>query len=84
MDTILRLKMSVQSVKAVAGGDGQKVQEEIALAAVYGEEGSANRQWSQWTPSASLTMTVNNPAAFGKVLPGQFLFVDLIPAEKDS
>jgi hypothetical protein len=81
----LRLKMSVGSVKSVADSNGNKSQEEIGLNAVYSnEEGSANKQWSKWTPSASLTMTINNPDAFGKLLPGQFVFVDLIPCDKDS
>ena len=84
MNATLRLKMSVQSVKSSCDGQGAKVSEEIVLAAVYGEEGSANRQWSKWTPAANLTMQINNPEAFGRVLPGQFLFVDLIPCEKDS
>jgi len=29
-------------------------------------------------------MTISNPQAFGKVLPGQFVFVDITPCEKDS
>lgn len=82
---VLRLKMCVNSVKTVHDNEGAAYQQELALTAVYSnKEGSANAQWSKWTPSASLTMTVSNPAAFGKVLPGQFLFVDLIPTDKDS
>jgi hypothetical protein len=81
---VLRLKMSVGSVKRVADGAGNINSEEIGFNAVYGKEGSANAQWSKWTPCASLTMTINNPAAFGKVLPGQFVFVDLTPTDKDS
>jgi hypothetical protein len=82
---VLRLKMMVNSLKTVHGQDGEPQQQEIALSAVYSnKEGSANAQWSKWTPSASLTMTVSNTAAFGKVLPGQFLYVDLIPTDKDS
>jgi len=82
---VLRLKMMVNSVKTVHGNEGEPYQQELALSAVYSnKEGSANAQWSKWTPSASLTMTVSNTAAFGKVHPGQFLFVDLIPADKDS
>jgi hypothetical protein len=82
---VLRLKMLVNSVKTVHGSDGEPQQQELALSAVYSnKEGSANSQWSRWTPSASLTMTVSNPAAFGKVLPGQFVYVDLIPTDKDA
>jgi hypothetical protein len=80
----LRLKMSVQSVKNVCDGEGKKSCEEIVLTAVYGPDGSANKQWSKWTPAGNLTFQVNNPDAFGRVLPGQFLFVDLIPTDKDA
>ena len=82
---VLRLKMNVNSVKTVHGNEGEPYQQELALSAVYSnKEGSANAQWSKWTPSASLTMTVSNPAAFGKVLPGQFVYVDITPTDKDS
>jgi len=84
MSAILRLKMSISSVKKVCDQNGEQSAEEIALQAVYGPEGSANSQWSKWTPSAGLTMYVTNPQAFGKVLPGQFYYVDLIPTSKDS
>ena len=82
---VLRLKMMVNSVKTIHDNEGQPSQQELALSAVYSnKEGSANAQWSKWTPSASLTMTVSNPAAFGKVLPGSFVYVDLIPTDKDG
>jgi hypothetical protein len=78
-----RLKCVVNSVKSVADSNGDKQSEELGLSAVYsGSE--ANKQWSKWTPAASLTMTISNPAAFGKVLPGQFFFVDLTPTDKES
>lgn len=80
----LRLKMFVNSVKRVSNSSGDIASEEITLSAVYGPEGTPNSQWSKWTPSAQLSMTINNPDAFGKVLPGQFFFVDMIPTDKDS
>lgn len=83
-DVALRLKMSVSSVKSVADGNGDKTSEELALTAVYGKDGTANAQWSKWTPSASLTMNISNPGAFDKVLPGQFVFVDITLTDKDA
>ena len=81
--SVLRMKCVVSSVKSIADSNGDKSQEEIALNAVYsGSE--ANKQWARYTPSASLTASISNPAAFGKVLPGQFFFVDLIPTDKES
>jgi hypothetical protein len=84
MSATLRLKMSIASVKSSRDQSGAKVSEEIALQAVYGPEGSANSQWSKWTPSAGLTMHVTNPGAFGRVLPEEFYFVDLIKTDKDA
>jgi hypothetical protein len=77
--------MLVNSVKKVVDSEGNVTGEELSLNAVYSNAaGAANAQWCKWTPSASFSFTVSNPAAFGKVLPGQFLFVDLIPTDKDS
>ncbi|HKN69978.1 MAG TPA: hypothetical protein VJX30_03040 [Terriglobales bacterium] len=82
---VLRLKMMVNTVKTVHGQEGEPYQQELALSAVYSsKEGSANAQWSKWTPCASLSMTVSNTAAFDKLRPGQFMYVDLIPTDKDS
>jgi hypothetical protein len=82
---VLRLKCMVNTVKTVHGNEGEPYQQELALSAVYSnKEGSANAQWSKWTPCASLTMTVSNTAAFNKLNPGQFCYVDLIPCDKDS
>lgn len=80
----LRLKMSVVAVKRLADGEGKITAEEIEMCAVYGAPGTVNNKWSKWTPNGRLTMTVSNPDVFGKVLPGQFIFVDLVPTTKDS
>jgi len=83
-EAALRLKMCVQTVKSSADGQGNKFQEEIALSAVMGEKGTANAQWAKYTPSAGLTMLISNPHAFGKLLPGQFVFVDLTVTDKEA
>ena len=81
----LRLKLRVESVKRVADSYGSITGEEIQLCAVYDSTpGSANSKWCKWTPCGNFQFTVNNPTALGKVLPGQFYFVDLIPTDKDS
>jgi hypothetical protein len=82
---MLRLKMVINTVKRCAGNDGEVQAEEITASAVYSDkDGSANKQWAKWTPIGALSFTVNNPAALGKVLPGQFFYVDLVPTDKDS
>lgn len=80
----IRAKMFVNSVKRHANSSGGIETEEIELSCVYGKEGTANSKWSKYTPSGKLTMSITNPDAFGKVLPAQFFFVDLIPTDKDS
>jgi hypothetical protein len=83
-DATLRLKMSVSSVNRSADSNGEITGEQIQLQAVYGPEGSPNAQWSKWTPSGTLSFNVSNPGAFGRVLPGQFYFVDLIQTTKEA
>lgn len=80
----LRLKVVADSLKRQIDGNGDCIAEEIALSAVHGNTGTVNAEWSKYTPSAHLTMYVTNPAAFGKVAPGQFFFVDLIPTTKEA
>ena len=80
----LRLKMTVHSVKKVTDGDGGIRSEELSLSAVYGKEGTANSQWSKYTPAAQLTIQIDNPQAFDKLHPGQFVFVDLTITDRDS
>lgn len=82
---MLRLKMVINTVARYANQSGEVESEEITASAVYSDkEGSANKQWAKWTPCGRLTFTVNNPDALGKVLPGQFFYVDLVPTDKDS
>ena len=84
MDAVIRAKMYVNEVKRCAGSDGETTQEEVKLSAVYGKEGTANNKWSKYTPFGQFLMTISNPGAFGKLLPGQYFFVDLIPTDKDA
>lgn len=80
-----RLKMVVNTVKRSAAQDGSIQQEEITLSAVYSDkEGAPNKLWSKWTPSGNLSFTVSNENVFGKILPGQFFFVDLVQCDKDA
>lgn len=53
-------------------------QEEVTLQAVMGPE---NEEWSKWTPSGSLTMTISNKAAVEKFTVGKEYFLDITAAE---
>ena len=53
--------------------------EQIAFSAAQGE---SNKQWSKWTPSGQLSMSITNPAVLGKFEPGKFYFLDFAPADE--
>lgn len=79
------LKLVVNTVLRHADNDGNIQAEEITMSAVYSDkEGSVNKQWSKWTPACQLKFTVNNPAVFGRILPGQFFMADLTRCDKDA
>ncbi len=79
----LRMKASVTSLKKVADSTGEITAEEFMLQAVYAESGP-NRQWCKWTPHINFSFTVSNPDAFGKLLPGQFVHIDITPTTIDG
>ena len=50
----------------------------IRLQAVYGgDDDKENRDWSKWTPSGELAMTVTNPDAFNQFKIGKCYFIDM-------
>ena len=81
-EAILRAKMRVAEVRRSINADGQADSEHVRLIAVCGPEGTENGQWAKWTPSATLEITINNQAAFGKLANGHEFFADFIPAKK--
>ncbi len=52
--------------------------EEVQFQAVMGDE---NKEWSKWTPSGQVTMTINNPAALAQFEVGKDYFLDFTPAD---
>jgi hypothetical protein len=77
----MRAKMKVDQVKVNGTVD------EVEFSAVcrkegYGEDGlDENNTFSRFTPSANLSMCINNPALKGKFVPGQEFYVDFIAVE---
>lgn len=84
MKPVIRCKMRVSEVSRYLDGKGETTQERVKLQAVYGEEGTENRQWSRWTPCANFDISINNPEAMGKLANGHEFFVDFTPAQLDS
>ena len=76
----MRAKLRVSNVEPFDGG------ENLSFSAVcksegYPEDGSdENNTFARFTPTAELTMTVNNPNLLGKFTEGQEFYVDFTPA----
>jgi len=66
----------VQTTKA----DGVVTSETINLIPVV-PDCPGNKEWSKWIPSGNLSLTITNPAAFGKFVEGKEYFVDFTPVE---
>ncbi|UOF81734.1 hypothetical protein [Caudoviricetes sp.] len=52
----------------------------LTFFASYGE-GQDNKDWSKWTPSGTLQMTITNPNAFGWFEPGKEYYLDFTEAQ---
>jgi hypothetical protein len=54
----------------------------VTLQPVYGKsDDEANRDWSKWTPSGEVTMTITNPLAYEQFKIGKAYYVDFSPVE---
>lgn len=84
---MMRAKMQVSSVKRLVGVDGNIMGEELSAYPVcgntpFGPKGeSEDNTFARFTPSGSLSLTINNPDLLGKIKPGQKFYVDFTPAE---
>jgi len=84
---MMRAKMQIGQVKRIVGVNGDTTSEELAAYPVcgnvpFGPNGeSEDNTFARYTPSGSLTLTVNNPDLCGKFRPGQKFYVDFTLAE---
>lgn len=78
----MRAKLKVTEVQN--HGQGQTlVFNAVCKAGGYPADGSdENNTFARWSPTAYLSMQVNNPALLGKFSVGQEFYVDFTPAEK--
>lgn len=80
----VRCKMRVTGYhEATAGGYSKEIDSvTVTLQPVYGTgEDDSNKEWSKWTPSGELRLSITNPAAYKQFRTGQVVFVDLHPAD---
>ena len=84
---MMRAKFQINSVKRLVGSCGTVKQEELIASPVcgsapFGPNGeSEDNTFARYTPSGSLSLTVNNPELFEKFRPGQKFYVDFTLAE---
>lgn len=78
---MMRAKFQVQSVT------GSEAYESLSMTAVTGKEPygpngeSEDNTFARYTPSASLTMSITNPALIGKIKQGDVFYVDFTKVE---
>lgn len=54
----------------------------VTLQPVFGgDDDEANRDWSKWTPSGEIRLTITNPEAHSQFAIGKSYFVDFTPAD---
>lgn len=84
MNRVIRAKIKIASVQTNATDDLPKQFESISAAAVYSEDKEQeNYSFSQSTPHLSLSMTINNPGAFDRLIAGKEYYLDFIPVETE-
>lgn len=84
---LMRAKMKVGSVFPSRNSGGDTIAEQVTFFGVskpadYSVDGSdENNTFAKFSPSVNLTMTIANPALFGKLEPGAVFYVDFTPAD---
>lgn len=78
----VRAKMRVTGRHELTGcGKEPKIEQVIVtLQPVYDDGSGPNKEWSQWTPSGEVRMTITNPAAYAQFVLGKDYFVDFVAA----
>ncbi len=83
----MRCKLRLNGVIENKDDAGVKHSEKLIFNAVSKKEGYAedgldeNNTFAKWSPSADFTITVQNPALFGKLAAGEEYYVDFTKAE---
>lgn len=78
----MNIKAKFKCLAVVEDNDhgGNKIQEQVSLCPVINDS-EDNKNWSKWTPSGSLSMTITNPDAWGAFEVNKEYFVDFTPAQ---
>jgi hypothetical protein len=74
----VRAKFTVQSITQHAGWKDARV---VRLSPVAADGIPENERYHKYTPSGSIELTIDNPAASGQFELGKSFYVDFTPAE---
>lgn len=77
---MVRAKFKCTEIKHVATQSPNDVLAMLTFIPVYGD-GKDNKEWSKYTPSGKLEMTVTNPSAIDKFEIGKDYYLDFKPVE---
>jgi hypothetical protein len=80
MNILLTAKLRCRSVERLDAGPGQVV-ENLKLSAVPGDS-AENAEWSRWTPTAELSLSISREAVQGRLSPGKDYLITIqeVPA----
>jgi hypothetical protein len=79
--TTMRAKMVLQSVTRYNGGETLKFNA-VPKPGGYPADGlDEDNTYAKFSPSASLDISITNPALIGKFTPGEKYYVDFTPAQ---
>lgn len=85
-DVVMRAKFQVSTVHVYKNPDGTTQSELVHMHAVarssaYPDDGSdEDNTYARWSPSGSLTLSIANPALFGRYKAGDKTYMDFTPA----
>lgn len=82
MSMSVRAKFKVQSIQDSGDSEGKVYSRRVVLTPVYSNDPThENRSFWHATPSGSIDMWINNPAAFEQFEEGVEYYIDFTPAD---
>ena len=84
-DHMMRAKVQVSEIAHFQHSAQRFVALPVTGNEKFGPNGeSENNTYSRYSPSGRFELTISNPELFGKLKPGQYMYVDFILAEDDG
>lgn len=77
----MRAKLQVSDVQSSTTSERLSLRAVCKSGAYLADGSDEDNSFARWTPSAELTMTINNPDLLGKCKVGDKFYVDFTPAE---